>query len=426
MAGRRVLKARTIEQLSALKGLRTLDRFTMGRLAVTAGVRATTLRLLFMRWLRQGFPLLKEVGTERGAGAGQPPKVYMLAAEMWSTVDAAIAAADPQWTAATEVFPSAKPVAAIERLNVLDAATKMVARAGQAADPERRAELLSEGERLLERSRVLLRQREEAGRGVPSAELQRGLEAVKQQIAAVAGRLLRAVADRALEFQRRAEAYAVARERAATAPPLSAKRGEAIAGYQNVARESYDWLSTSAKHYLHTRPSGRGTEVEFFGALLVARGKMGDAQDTLFDEWLSKFMREDGDMWEELQQKFALAFGCMIDCDQSLETWVPVCDSALRGARRNARLAIVSTIHEQAARLISKSPSDALRQATHDFLQRYSTHSDLLRNAAAQAPPDAAGYFKAQARLSTTLPEETARQETAEQLGQAFEKALAA
>lgn len=191
-----VLKADTVEQLSVLETLKAFGkiaaRFSLGLLTVAAGVRASTVRTLFEQWKEQGLPLLNEV-KDGGEATDPLHGRYMLNPEMQATVEAAITATDPALVLSlrrAEARREARrrdenrtPREPITRMNLLDAANQMLARANQAADSENRTALLTEADRLIKRCFVILCERAEAGRSGPSPALQDELERIRDGIA---------------------------------------------------------------------------------------------------------------------------------------------------------------------------------------------------------------------------------------------------
>src|SRR5262245_26407169 len=347
-----VLRPRSIAQLSVLKALRAHDRFTIGKVAARAGVPAATLRSLLLRWHRLGFPLLTEIGADRGPAVGQPPKLYVLTPNMLPVVDGAIAAADAEWTAAAEKPWVAAPTQAapIDRLNFLDAATDLLAEAEQTDEPARRAELLVEADRLLSDCRIHLQERTAMGLPEASAGLRDGLEQLERRVAFLRpshDRLFWEINERAEEVRRRAKAYAHAHE-------ADLAEGE-VAPPKLTAEDSFAWLTASAKHYLQTAPSGRDTEVGFFAGLLLVRGELGAAQDSLVDEWLKAIERDERAearreaeiraaggaatlikaevSWTRLCEKFAIALDRMVACGWDARGWTPLITGILKGIR---------------------------------------------------------------------------------------------
>jgi hypothetical protein len=365
---KRELPVRTVEQLSTLKALRVLDRFTMGRLAATAGVRAQTVRCMLLRWEEDGFSLLEQVDVEHSPGAGQPPKVYVLAAGMKAVVEASINAADRHSLGADLASgPSDEAIEPIERMNLLDVAIEMIAGAEQTADFERREKLAAEARRLLDRSRQILQRREVAGGAVASATLQRDLYNTEQRLLGLRERLMFSIAERGAELRRLA----------------------AVHGSTQAAADGYALLTEFAKHYFQTEPSGRDAEVSFFGGFLLARSEMGSVQDTLLDRWLFRVperkLRDDnaaGLSWKVLTEKFAIAFGRIVEYGLREEKWSQLLRSCLVGIANNARLAVSPEIHEHVGRLMREARSGALRLAGQMFLQQYSLDKSKIAQGA--------------------------------------------
>lgn len=356
------LRIRSIEQLSTLKALEVLERFSYGRLAAVAGVRAETVRSLFSRWEAQGFRLLKEVGAEHASHAGQPPKIYTLAPEMAALVEAAVAQAD-HLSRPPVAATGARSAAPVEQLNLLDAAKQLLVEAEASEDLDRRGKLAAEAGRLLARSRAVLAQREAVGRGSAGEVLKRDLAEAERQLALVdPERLLKfTIEQRAAEFER-----------------------------GNVAQRgspNQDWLSTLARHYVETEPGGRDAEVAFFAGLLAARGALGETQDTVLDQWLSEVEFADPKdergktvwlPWDALMDKFAGAFARVVEYGSHGESWHSLLQASLRGIASNAKLAVVPALHEAVARLSRSVPAGQLRDTALSFLQRYSTSSALV------------------------------------------------
>lgn len=409
----RLLPARSVAQLSVLKALLALDRFTIGKLGARAGVPAATLRPLLLRWERQGFPLLVEVGADYARTVGQPPKLYVLAPEMRDKVDAAIAAAEGP-PPALVVHSEPPRRGQIDRLNLVTAAKDIVAEAEQTEASARRTELLAEANRLLERARKLLAQREEMGRSGASAELLLGLQSLEQRISFISAPdmgLRTAIMDRTSELRRRALAFEETKQR---------DNIHDTPEHGRFAAESFTWLTASAKHYLQTGPGGRDNEVAFFGGILIARGELGTSQDTMFDEWIAGIVRGDrkktrmepvGLSWASLCDKFAMAIGRMVECGSGVNAWHALLADALEGIRKSAWLAVESAMHAHVAELIARTRSYELRQAGQEFLQQYSIESALLTKVAAleldnTAPLPVASYFVAQAGISALADED--------------------
>ncbi len=336
--------------MSALKALRALDRFTIGRLAAAAGVRAATLRPLLLRWKEMGFPLLEEAGIERSPAVGQPPKLYVLAAGMRPVVEASIQAAEHLSVPPSE--RSGQISEAIDRMNLLDTAKELIDGAERTADSAERAKLVGEAGRLLSRCRVILQRRIAAGRGGASTALQHDLLTTEQRIARITEKLRIIIEHCAIEIQK--------------------NRPE-------------EWLSIEAKHYLASESSGDDAEVGFFGGVLVARGMLSETQDTVLDAWLSKIAAPSRDSrdrpdlpWEALQGKFTTAFGRIVECGCRDESWQPLLNSCLAGVIKNARLAVVREIHEHIAVLLRNTLSETLRRRAQLFLEQYSLDAFLM------------------------------------------------
>jgi hypothetical protein len=386
------LRIRTIEQLSTLKALRVLDQFTYGRLAAVAGVRAETVRSLFSRWEADGLKLLKEVGAEHAANVGQPPKIYTLAPGMDLVVERSIAAADHLSVSAIAANRDAVPV---ERLNMLDAAKDLLDLAEASEDRDRRGKLAAEAGRLLARSRAVLTQREVIGRGGAGESLKRELAEIERRLALLdpAKWLKFMVEERAAEL----EGGGAARSGAST----------------------QTWLTSLARLYFETGPSGRDAEVAFFAGFLAARGALGETQDTALDKWLREVKFADQDAkhddatqlsWNALMGKFASAFARVVEFGSRNDSWHSLLQASLRGIAGNAMLAVVPALHEPVARLAGNAPGGSLREAAQSFLQRYCTSPALLKSslaATAEAEdPKIDSYFVTQFRLSDQPPPE--------------------
>jgi hypothetical protein len=357
--GTGAIPVRTIEQLSALRALRVLDRFTIGKLAAVAGLRPMTVRSLLSRWKDDGFPLLEEVAIERHAGAGQPPKVHIVAAGMKPILEASIKAADHLARAEGR---SDEPGDLIDRMNLLDVAMEMIAGAEKTADPEARDKLTVEAAELVEQSRAVLRRREEAGRASASPALQQDLLRTEQRIKQIRHGLIIIINNVAAEMQ----------------------KGRA---------KLKELLSIEVEHYIKITPGGHDAEVGFFGGFLVARGTMTDTQDTPLDEFLSAIVVRDGrndpgvqDLpWKAVRKKFATAFGRVVECGAQDAAWYPILENCLAGVTKNSQLAVVGEIHTHVGRLMRETRSDALRLASQDFLEQYVVDASILTQGVAPA-----------------------------------------
>jgi hypothetical protein len=162
-----------------------------------------------------------------------------------------------------------------------------------------------------------------------------------------------------------------------------------VHGSTQTAADGYALLTEFAKHYFQTEPSGRDAEVSFFGGFLLARSEMGSVQDTLLDRWLFRVperkLRDDnaaGLSWKVLTEKFAIAFGRIVEYGLREEKWSQLLRSCLVGIANNARLAVSPEIHEHVGRLMREARSGALRLAGQMFLQQYSLDKSKIAQGA--------------------------------------------
>jgi len=286
-----------------------------------------------------------------------------------------------------EIIPSAVEIQediaeAVPRMALLDVLTALVSEAKKTSDPAERETYLAEARRAVDSCRSVLARRKALAPEEPVASLELTLQVVEDRILR-----LESAANRVSESDKATILKLLIEARAAELM----RRAESEAG-----ANSDRWLSALAE--LETTPTGGDAEVGFFGGYLVARGRMGRAQDTFLDKWLRSiaFNRANrvrrkaepsAPSWPALQEKFDLAVGQMIQYGAGRENWNPLFENCLDGLANTAPLAVVPSIHKRVGQLAEITWS-GLRRSCQRFLQQYSLSAGIVRHIAAANAAD--------------------------------------